>query len=188
MPAQHRTRSPRAKLGLALAGVLGLSLLVGGGVAATAGTSSTDVALLEKNSSGVTGDATATRSRVVATADGLDPDQRYYSYVYGAGASDSGANPCILTGERAAGPVNTVGRWQVDDDGHGTLTGTITLSKLDGGALSIREDDTGLHGAAGPTPADKLVGCGRIGTRPTTPAGTVQDQLPAVKVPATPTR
>ena len=202
MAGMHRTRAPWVKLAVA-AGVLSVGAFgvgavlasaepeVKAGVSASATVSTpsssaprtVQVTLAEKNNSGVSGKATVTGSTVVATADGLDPDHRYYSFVYGVGSSSSSSNPCILTGERAAGPVDTVvGRWKVDDDGHGTLEGRIALAVLEPGTLSIREDDLGTNGAAGPTPADKLVACGQIGPRRTTAAGQVQDQLPPVKV------
>ncbi|WP_218604397.1 hypothetical protein [Pseudonocardia abyssalis] len=107
-----------------------------------AGAGSTDVTLLEKNGSGVTGSATIDAERVVATATGLDPDSRYVSFFYGATSSATNNNPCILDGTNPLPSDQTIGEWDVDEDGNGTLSAANPLGArytLQAGTISIRE-------------------------------------------------
>lgn len=139
----------------------------------------TSVSLDEFNSSGISGSATFNDDgSVTATASGMDPNKEYYSFYYGAGSDSTGANPCILTGETGAGPNNTIGEWEVDESGNGTLSGNSFGSTESAGTMSIRENDLGTNGALGPNPADTLVACGEVGPEQDTPLGDVQDQVP----------
>jgi len=102
----------------------------------------TEVTLLEKNGSGVTGAASIDADSVVATATGLDPDEQYVSFFYGATSSATNANPCILDGTNPLPSGQTIGEWAVDADGNGTLSAANPLGAryaLQAGTMSIRQ-------------------------------------------------
>ncbi|GAA2560830.1 hypothetical protein [Pseudonocardia hydrocarbonoxydans] len=129
---------------------------------------STDVTLLEKNDSGVTGSATIDAERVVATATGLNPDSRYVSFFYGATSSATNNNPCILDGTNPLPAEQTVGEWEVDEDGNGTLSAANPLGAryaLQAGTMSIREvqHDFSTATALPVNPVSyTLVACGEV--------------------------
>lgn len=128
----------------------------------------TDVTLLEKNDSGVTGSAVVDADRVVATASGLDPDERYVSFFYGATSSATNANPCILDGTNPLPSDQTIGEWEVDEDGEGTLSAANPLGAryvLQAGVMSIRqvEHDFSTATALPVNPLSySLVACGEV--------------------------
>lgn len=136
-------------------------------VAAT-GSGATEVTLLEKNGSGVTGNATIDARRVVATASGLDPAAEYVSFFYGATSSATNNNPCILDGTNPLPSGQTVGRWEVDEDGNGTLAAPNPLGgryALQAGTMSIRkvEHDFSTATALPVNPLSySLVACGEV--------------------------
>lgn len=128
----------------------------------------THVTLAEKNGSGVSGEALVDSAQVAATASGLDPDARYVSFFYGATSSASNNNPCILDGTNPLPGDQTVGEWDVDPDGTGTLRAANPLGArytLQAGTMSIRkvEHDFSTATALPVNPASySLVACGEV--------------------------
>ncbi|MHA6783655.1 hypothetical protein ACVGOW_22090 [Pseudonocardia saturnea] len=128
----------------------------------------TDVTLQEKNGSGVTGTATIDAESVVATATGLDPDEQYVSFFYGATSSATNNNPCILDGTNPLPSDQTIGEWEVDEDGNGTLSADNPLGAryaLQAGTMSIRQVQHDFS-AATALPVNPLsytlVACGEV--------------------------
>jgi len=105
---------------------------------------------------------------VVATATGLDPDSRYVSFFYGATSSATNNNPCILDGTNPLPAEQTVGEWEVDEDGTGTLSAANPLGArytLQAGTMSIREvqHDFSTATALPVNPVSyTLVACGEV--------------------------
>lgn len=132
------------------------------------GSGTTDVTLLEKNGSGVTGTAAIDAESVVAQATVLDPGSRYVSFFYGATSSATNDNPCILDGTNPLPSDQTVGEWEVDEDGNGTLSAPSPLGArytLQAGTLSIREvqHDFSTATALPVNPVSyTLVACGEV--------------------------
>lgn len=133
-----------------------------------AGPGATEVTLLEKNGSGVTGSATIDAGSIVATATGLDPDARYVSFFYGATSSATNNNPCILDGTNPLPSDQTIGEWDVDEDGNGTLSAANPLGArytLQAGTMSIRQvqHDFSTATALPVNPLSySLVACGEV--------------------------
>lgn len=135
---------------------------------APAEAAATDVQLLEKNGSGVSGEATVDADRVVATASGLDPEESYASFFYGATSSATNNNPCILDGTNPLPSGQTIGEWEVDENGNGTLSAANPLGELYGlqaGTMSIRQVQHDFS-AATALPVNplsySLVACGEV--------------------------
>lgn len=128
----------------------------------------TDVTLAAKNGSGVSGTATITVDRVTGKVSGLDPDARYVSFFYGATSSATNSNPCILDGTNPLPSDQTVGEWEVDAQGNGTLSADNPLGAryaLQAGTMSIRKVEHGFSSATAlpVNPASySLVACGEV--------------------------
>jgi hypothetical protein len=128
----------------------------------------TRVTLMEKNGSGVSGTATMDARRIVATASGMDPNERYVSFFYGATSSATNNNPCILDGTNPLPSNQTIGEWKVDEKGNGTLSAPNPLGArytLQAGTMSIRKVEHGFSKATAVpvNPASySLVACGEV--------------------------
>ncbi|HVL83945.1 MAG TPA: hypothetical protein VM367_06610 [Pseudonocardia sp.] len=128
----------------------------------------TRVVLAERNGSGVSGEALVDAERVIATATGMDPGARYVSFFYGATSSASNDNPCILDGTNPVPGDQTVGEWEVDGDGNGTLRAGNPLGErylLQAGTMSVRkvEHDFSTATALPVNPLSySLVACGEV--------------------------
>lgn len=163
MTTSHTRRRSLGIIGICAAATAALVLAPNAAVGDDSTITST-FTLDEKASSGITGDATVTDERVLATADGFDPDERYVSFFYGANSQSDGPTPCILDGSIVLPSQVNVGEWDVAEDGEGTLdarnpTGDVV------GALSIRrvghEQDDAFAIPLNPV-TYPLVACGRV--------------------------
>jgi hypothetical protein len=163
------------------------------GVVGGPSTGPTQVDLASKNTDGVAGTATVDSDTVSGTATGMDPDARYVSFFYGATSSATNNNPCILDGTNPLPGGQTVGEWEVDENGNGTLEApnpSGNMYKLTGGTMSIRKVEHGFDKATAPpvNPLSySLSSCGameRISTAD--PVTDAVPKLPTANVPGTP--
>ncbi|MBN9793839.1 hypothetical protein DMP17_35450 [Pseudonocardia sp. TMWB2A] len=163
------------------------------GVVGGPSTGPTQVDLASKNTDGVAGTATVDEDTVSGTATGMDPDARYVSFFYGATSSATNNNPCILDGTNPLPGGQTVGEWEVDENGNGTLEApnpSGNMYKLTGGTMSIRKVEHGFDKATAPpvNPLSySLSSCGameRISTAD--PVTDAVPKLPTANVPGTP--
>jgi hypothetical protein len=129
---------------------------------------STVVTLAERNDSGISGEALVDAEQVVGTVSGMDPGARYVSFFYGATSSATNNNPCILDGTNPLPGDQTIGEWEVDADGNGTLRADNPLGArypLQAGTMSIRkvEHDFSTATALPVNPLSySLVACGEV--------------------------
>ena len=153
----------------------------------------TQVDLASKNTDGVAGTATVDSDTVSGTATGMDPDARYVSFFYGATSSATNNNPCILDGTNPLPGGQTVGEWEVDENGNGTLEApnpSGNMYKLTGGAMSIRKVEHGFDKATAPpvNPLSySLSSCGAVQRISTAdPVTDAVPKLPTANVPGIP--
>jgi hypothetical protein len=163
------------------------------GVAGGPGTGPTEVSLDSKNTDGVSGQASVDDDTVTATATGMDPDAEYVSFFYGATSSATNNNPCILDGTNPVPGGQTVGEWEVDENGNGTLNApnpSGNMYKLTGGTMSIRKVEHGFDKATAPpvNPLSySLSSCGEMERVSTAdPVTNAVPKLPTANVPSVP--
>ena len=101
------------------------------------------------NSSGVTGEFEFEDDgeflRIEGTAQGLDPGVSYVSLIYDNGSNDTEADACEPTLFDPGHPdyiLDTmfVGRWNVDEDGEGSLSMTNIVNDVDGTSVRVPLD------------------------------------------------